>query len=235
MLTICSNAIDWTSAGSMLQGVGTWAGVGAVVWGAFLGARTWKEQKAAERRLQMAEQILTATHKGRRALSYIRSIMIWGHELSEAEKKLQSDDSWDHQTENRKKRLITAQALLNRINRTRDEMTALDDCLPMARALFSGELEKAIERLRHQFWIVQVDIESYVDDDGEVDPEFTKKIRRGMYDVKARQDETNEVSDTIAEAVRAIEEICEPALRLEPIKKKQLTPRASANGDGKGA
>lgn len=125
----------------MLQGFGTWAGVVAVVWGALVAAKAWKDQKRAERRLAMAEQILTATHKGRRALSYVRGIMMFGHELAEAESKLQQDDAWASQSDIRKKRLITAQAFYNRLNHTRDEMAALDDCLPMARALFSEELE----------------------------------------------------------------------------------------------
>lgn len=42
----CVTTIDWAATGSMLQGIGTLAGVGAVIWGAKVGANTWKESKA---------------------------------------------------------------------------------------------------------------------------------------------------------------------------------------------
>jgi hypothetical protein len=220
MLAVCSDMIDWVATGSMLQGIGTLAGVGAVIWGALIGAKAWREQKRAERRLEMAERILTATHKGRSALAYVRGVMMWGHELTAAEEKLKEDEAWTRQTDGLKKRLITAQAFYNRLNRTVDERSALDDCLPMARALFSEELEKAVETLRRQFWIVQVDVDSYIDDENGTDAEFTKKIRRGMYDIKPGEGERNEVSEAVAEVVGTIERICEPALRLEPIERR---------------
>lgn len=205
----------------MLQGIGTIAGVGAVLIGAKIGAITWKEQKLAERRLEMAERILTATHKGRSALAYVRSPMMWGHELSAAEEKLKEDPQWQMQAEGRRKRLTTAQAYFKRLNRVKDEQMALDECLPMARALFSENLEEAIKNLRHQFWIVQIDVESYIDDENSTDTDFTKKIRRGMYDIKPMNGEVNEVSDAITQSVAIIETACEPALRLEQIKPKE--------------
>lgn len=214
--------IDWAAVGSILQGIGTIAGVCAVIWGAFFGANAWKEQKRAERRLEMAERILTATHKSRRALSYVRSPLMMGYELSAAEEKLQADETWTNHAEGRRKRLVTAQAYFNRLNNTKEEQLALEECLPMARALFSEELEKAVEKLRHQFWSIQVDVEAYVDDEHGNDAEFTKQIRRGMYDVKPRQGEINETSAAIANAVEAIERICEPALRLEPLRRSKI-------------
>jgi hypothetical protein len=116
------------------------------------------------------------------------------------------------QLEPKQKRIVTTQAYFNRLNKTRDEQEALDACLPMARALFGEELEKAIESLRHQFWIVQVDAESYMDDEG-ADRDFTLKIRRGMYEIKPSEGEVNEVTDKVEAAVAAIEATCLPVLR----------------------
>lgn len=144
--------IDWAATGSMLQGLGTCVGAGAVIWAAFKGADVWKEQKRAERRLEMAERILTATHKARTGLAYVRGVMMWAHELASAEETMKTREGWDSQGKDRQKRLITAQAYYARLNRVRDEQDRLSDCLPLARALFSAELEKAIEKLRHQFW-----------------------------------------------------------------------------------
>ena len=112
----------------------------------------------------------------------------------------------------RQKRLRTAQAYFNRLEKTKPEQDELFECLPVARALFGIELEAAVEKLSRQFWIVQVDVESYIDDHGD-DTEFTKNIRRGMYEVSPRKGEVNEVSETIIQAITAIEKICLPSLR----------------------
>ena len=168
----------------------------------------------------MAERILTATHKGRRALRYIRAPMVWAQELSAAEDYLKEGTNWTQYPEKRRKHLITAQALINRLNRYKDEQSALDDCLPMARALFHAELEEAIEKLNKQFWIIQVDIESYVDDWDGTDLEFTKKIRQSMFNIKPNGDEVNEISENIDTCVATIERVCLPALRLDPIEQR---------------
>jgi hypothetical protein len=202
----------------MLQGIGTIGGAGAVVWAAIKGANTfdaWRRQKLAERKQDQAERILTAAYKGRRALGYVRGVMMWAHELHAAEEEMKVKEGWAGQAEGRQERLVTAQALYNRINRTKDERDALDQCLPMARALFSEELEQAIDKLNNQFWIVQVDVDSYVDDENSTDAAFTQKIRRGMYAIKPPEGEVNEVTDAMEASVSTIERICLPVLRLE--------------------
>lgn len=218
--TICGAFVDWSATGTMLQGIGTVIGGVAVLIGAEKAANTWREQKRAERRMEMAEKIVAATYNGRRALRQIRSPMMMGYELTAAENKLKEDEQFGWQLEDRKKRLITAQAYYNRLNATKNEQLALDECLPMARALFNEELEKAIDTLSHQFWMVQVDVDCYIDDDGKSDPEFSKKIRRGMYDVGPTKD--NEVSAAIKESVSTIERLCAPALRLDADGKRSM-------------
>ncbi len=208
--------IDWSATGTMLQGWGTLVGALAVIWAAKKGADTfdsWKRQKVAERKLDQAERILTATYKARRALAGVRGIMMWAHELKAAEDKLKEDlDQWNQQLEHRQKRLVTAQAYYNRLNRTKEEQDELFQCLPMARALFGEGLEKAIESLSRQFWIVEVDVESFVDDQGH-DVDFTRKIRYGMYDIKPQGEWINEVSQAIIDAVKEIEDTCLPSLQ----------------------
>ena len=218
IVTTCISSIDWAATGAMLQGLGTVGGIGAVVWAANKGASTfksWREQKITERKQEQAERILTATYKCRRALEYVRGIAIRVHEIDAAEEQMKAKEGWEMQLEARQKRLITAQAFYNRLNQKKAESEALDQCLPMARALFGEELEKALETLNRQFWIVQVDVESFVDDHNGTDREFTAKINRGMYAVNARNGEVNEVSEAIESSVKAIERICLPVLRLK--------------------
>ena len=137
---------------------------------------------------------------------------MWGNELKVAEDALKDNEDWKMQVEAKQKRIVTTEAYFNRLNNTRDEQNELDACLPMARALFGEELEKAIKFLRHQFWIVQVDAKSFMDDDGG-DADFTKKIRRGMYAIKSPEGEMNEVTDKIEMAIATIEVTCLPVLR----------------------
>ena len=206
--------VDWAATGAMLSGEGTLLGAVAIIIAAVIGGtsfKSWRRQNVAERSMAQAERILEATYKARRALSYVRSPMMWGNELKVAEDTLKENADWQMQVEAKQKRIVTTQAFFNRLNKTGDEQSALDACLPMARALFGEELEKAIESLRHQFWIVQVDAESYMDDDGG-DRDFTIKIRRGMYEVTARDGEVNEVTDKIEAAVATIEATCLPML-----------------------
>lgn len=212
------SSIDWEATGAMLQGFGAFGGILAVVWAANKGASTfegWKRQKIDERKQEQAERILTATYKCRRALEYVRGIMMWEHELRAAEQQLKEHESWQLQEEARHKRLVTAQLFYNRLNQTKAESEELNQCLPMARALFGEELENALETLNRQFRIVQVDVESYVDDHDGTDREFTAKISRGMSALSGRSGEVNEVTQATNESVAAIERICIPVLRLE--------------------
>lgn len=217
-MSLCIASIDWAATGAMLQGWGTLAGVGAVVWAAHKGASTfdsWRKQKLAERKQEQAERILTATYKCRRALEYVRGVLMLGHELHTAEEQMKEKDGWASQGKERQKRLVRAQAHFNRLDRTKAERDELDQCLPMARALFGEELEAALQTLNRQFWIVQVNVESYVDDEGGTDKAFTAEIRRAMCAVQPREGEVNEITQAMETAVAAIERICLPVLRLE--------------------
>lgn len=201
----------------MLQGIGTLLGAIAVLIAAKLGASTfqsWKREKLTERHIDQAERILTATYKARRQLRYVRSPMMWAYELKAAEDKVKEDSDWALEDNNRKRRIILAQGYFNRLDAVRDEREELDRCLPMARALFGNDLEKSIETLNRQFHIVQIDVESYIDDDG-VDANFTRKIRRGMYDIEPQDGVENEVTKAAEDAVTEIERICLPVLRIE--------------------
>ena len=212
----------------MLQGFATLVGSAAVLVAAKWGADTfgsWRRQKVMERHIEQAERILTATYKARRAFKYVRRPMTLAYELTAAEEKLKENaDAWRDQPDDRRKRLVSAQAFLNRLNAVRQEQEDLTNCLPMARALFGEHVEKAVESLNHQFWIIQVDAESYVDDDGS-DQGFTRKIRRGMYDIKLGENEVNEVTNAIETAVETIENACLPTLRFDETPTQRIDHR----------
>jgi hypothetical protein len=150
---------EWAAFGGVLSGVGTVIGALAVIVAAVLGSQTfksWRKQALSQRRIEQAERILTATYKARRALGYVRSPIMWAHELKAAEAHLEEQDSWATVDRERKQKMISAQGYYNRLNAVMDERRALEECLPMARALFGEQVEKAVEQLNHQFYLVSV-------------------------------------------------------------------------------
>ena len=108
----------------------------------------------------------------------------------------------------------TAQAYYSRIHAAKDDRQALDECLPMARALFGEELEKALDKLNRQFWSVQVMVDANMKDRGNVDAKFREKIDSAIYEGYPTEEE-NAIDKSIKEQVRFIEEACVPILRLE--------------------
>lgn len=220
----CVSTIDWAATGTMLQGIGTVIGAIAVIVAAFIGGNTfksWRQQKLSERRIEQAERILTATYKVRRDLSHVRSPMMLAHEFDAAEESLKESGQWDKIVggDDERRRWSTTQAYYNRLNRTRDDHKALEECQPMARALFGEELEKAIETLNHQFWTVQVYVDANHRDKTGHDANHRRKIDSTIWEGYPSPEE-NEVDQTIATQVKTIEGICVPVLRLESGKPK---------------
>ena len=219
----CVSTIDWAATGTMLQGIGTVIGGVAVIVAAFIGGNTfksWRQQRLAERHIEQAERILTATYKVRRDLSYVRSPMMLPHEFEAAEANLKERGEWDKVfPESERKKLTTAQAYYNRLNRTKDDQKALEECQPMARALFSEDLEKAIEKLNRLFWTVQVYVDADYRDKTGADADHRKKIESTIWTGWPSVEE-NELDQTIATQVKLIEDICVPVLRLESGKTK---------------
>jgi len=209
---------DWAATGAMLQGIGTIGGALAVIGAAWFGASTfkrWRQQKLSERRIEQAERILTATYKVRRQLSYVRSPAMWGNELAAAEEKLKENGQWEQAVgENEQRKLTTTQAYYTRIFAAKDDRQALDECLPMARALFGEELEQAMDKLNRVFWSVQVMVDANHRDKQHADNDFREKIESAIWEGYPSPEE-NELDQTIKEQVKAIEDICVPVLRLE--------------------
>src|SRR5690349_14918467 len=108
-------AVDWSTTGEMLQGVGSVLGPVAVGIAAWVGGNTfksWRQQKLAERRIDQAERILTATYKVRRGLSHIRNPMMLAHEFDGAETNLKESGQWERVVggDEARRRLTTKQA-----------------------------------------------------------------------------------------------------------------------------
>ena len=129
MSAVCHEVTDWVGTGTMLYGIGTILGALAIFGAAVIGSNTfnrWRQQKLAERRIEQAERILTATYKVRRGLSYVRGPAMWAHELETSEEQLKANGEWNNASgESERRKLATAQAYYNRLKQTRDAQKAL--------------------------------------------------------------------------------------------------------------
>ena len=207
--------IDWSATGDMLAGIGSILGALAIIGAAYFGSQTfkaWRQQKLAERKALTAERILTATHKVRRHLKRVRDPIMLGSERDQALETLRENADFKKMAAPEADLVVTTQAYYNRINAARDVRDELEDCYPMAAALFGSDVERALERLHHMFWRVKV----YVDSNrrGSNSKEHQGKIDAAIYEGYPSA-EANEFDVEIAQHVTLIESVCLPALRLE--------------------
>lgn len=201
--------------GAVLQGVGSLASAVAIFGAAWLASNTfdgWRRQKLSERRIEQAERILTAAYKARRALGTVRSPLMEAHELSVAEAHLKKKDFWATVDTNRKQKLISTQGYYNRLNAVLDERRAVEECLPMARALFGEKVEQALELLNRQFRMVEIAIDANSWEGN--DREFARSIREDLTS-SSGSDRPNKMTALIEEQVKLIEDTLVPVLRLE--------------------
>lgn len=205
-----------SAVGTLLQGIGSIGSAFAIIAAAYFGATTitkWKAQKLEERKIEQAERILTATYNVRRSLGYLRSPAMWDYELRRAEEFLKEQGIWDGTLSDSQKRLRTQRAYYDRLDASAEDRKRLDECQPMARALFGEELENALSQLNHQFHVVRVYVDAQANDDGRNNPEFSRKIERIIWEGYPDED-SNEVDRKIKAEVAAIEKECIPILRM---------------------
>lgn len=209
-------SIEWTALGAVLSGAGTVIGAVAVIGAAFLGSRTfdsWRRQTLSQRRIEQAERILTATYKVRRGLSHVRNPVLWGYELQKAEDYLKEKGELPGD-EMGKRKMTTAQLYYTRLNAVLDDRKVLEECQPMARALFGEEVELAMDALNHQFQRVNSAVQAQYRFEENTDRGFREGIEATLWGGTPTPEE-NKMDKEIAEQVKVIEAVCVPVLRLE--------------------
>ena len=197
--------IDWNGTGSMLSGWATLAGAGAIIYAAKVGANTfdsWKRQKQEERRMDVAERILTLAYKLKYNFQSVRAPLIEGHELEAAEKLLseQQPEWWGGLDDAGQKRARTGQAVFNRLKRHNHDWEQIWELKPLALAYFSPKVEVELDKFWQQYVAVQVAAEAYAHDGGD-DKEFAAQLRQDLW----RLGEGGRVGRVIDGAVTALE------------------------------
>jgi gas vesicle protein len=211
----------------MVSGVGTLIGSAAVIFAAFKAGdavTNWKRQKMAERKMEIAERILTASYRAQAALVRVRNPFMWAHEEYAAREKLEENAAFLGNTAERQKRLVVAQAYFDRIDKVREDRLPLDEMKPLAKVLFGDAVEDAIGDLDHQFWVIQTYVDEYIDqesppprgDGAEPSDAYKawsdrdKKIKSAMY--FRSKSENDEISEAVRKASEAINAACTPIL-----------------------
>ncbi len=133
------------------------------------------------------------------------------HELKAAEEYLEKQDFWLTVLPGRKDRMINSQATFERLNRVIEDRRALEECLPMARALFGERVETAVELLHRQFHLVGVAAEANSWEGN--DSAFQRSVREDLF--SGSDSRPNPMDTVIAAQVKLIEDECVPVLRLE--------------------
>ena len=198
-------ATEWNAIGEVLQGIGQIGAAIAIAFAAYIGRNTfsdWKRQKQEERRLEIAERTLTLAYRLRYDFHSVRSPLMDQYELDEAESVLRQDsgDWWDQQSEALKQRARTAQAIMNRLSRHRDDWQKIWELKPLALAFFGSAAEQHLDIFWQQYRSLLDDAESYADLAG-LDNDSSKVARETLF----RQCEESRITQTIDAAVLALE------------------------------
>ena len=132
--------VDWAATGQMISGIGTVCGAAAVAYAAYKGAGTfdqWKSQKKEERRMSLAEDVLTIGYEFERIFSAIRSPATWAFEAEASLETLRQQFSdFDQKSEFQRRVLSQAQVILTRFASHKDFWDRFFAVFPSARAYF---------------------------------------------------------------------------------------------------
>ncbi|WP_269716024.1 hypothetical protein [Caulobacter sp. NIBR2454] len=141
----CSD-IDWNATGSWMQ---AWAGfanavvVGGAAWFGSKRLNDWLRERQVERKMAVGERLLTIAYKALDAFKGIRSPGSSGGETSAAQEKLQSGSSYNEASDREKRRMESAQIIIDRIFANKRLWDDYWENLPLCRAYYGNDIEES--------------------------------------------------------------------------------------------
>lgn len=154
MASSSATTIDWAATGSMLSGVGTIAGVIAVIIAAKIGKESfdqWRRQRIGERKIVIAERIQTLTYRLEEAFEEIRFAISSASENAAAQASLIASGLVNDDTPiELRSRLGIPQITSDRMNARTELWRELAEVLPIARTLFQPAVAEQLTTLRQQ-------------------------------------------------------------------------------------
>ena len=148
MLGLPCNAACWDATGSMLQGWGALAAVGAVIYAAANAFGAYRQQKLEDRRIDAAERILTFAYRLEDDLSAVISQHVSASELRRAADTLgQSGLTLGVLGKDAFLEACKAQAVLSRLLEREKGWTDFANIRVIARAHFDADVETCLNQL----------------------------------------------------------------------------------------
>jgi hypothetical protein len=211
-------AIDWAATGSMVAGIGTWAGVAALVWATVKGRqslREWKQQKALEREMSVAEEVLTASYVIQAAIDELYraidgakiSITLFSGLVQKDPKVASQMDDFFTQT--------------SRILLQQDHERVIDlvsKAMPAAKAFLDEDCYQSLQKLRSAY-LRLLSIKQLLSQESELDTgklemtaeRFQAMCRRALTNIDFHRRKHD--NDSIAECIEILEKSLIPKIR----------------------
>ena len=195
----------------MVQGIGTITGAMTVLIAALMGRSTfkdWKVQKIEERRMNVAESVLTLGYRLTDALIEARSRITPEQERDAAAAQIDEASSpGGIRTGTERENCITAQVIINRLAHFRSDWDEIWTLKPLVLAYFGAEVQETIG----VFWTLRatlVMLAQQLGDEAGNDRDRAVQIRRELF---ASDDDS--IGMAMDEALKQLEANLLPKLR----------------------
>lgn len=134
-----------------MQAWAGFAGVGAVIWAAKVGKNTfgsWLVERQTERRLDIADKLMTLVYRAQRAFPEIRSATsIWAEDATAEQRLQESHPQYSNWEQHKKDRYRGAQIVLDRLKAKKDLWSNIYESLPLARAYYGQQCEERLQQI----------------------------------------------------------------------------------------
>jgi hypothetical protein len=210
-----ADSIDWAATGAWMQAWAGFANAAVIAFAAYKGAQTfqsWLKQRQTERRIAVAERILTFAYRAKDTFRSMRSPAIFGGEVTRAKEMLKDEDEYQNKPEGERKLMETAQVMLSRVGKESALWHELFECLPLARAFFGDEVEGGLRSIWAQHSKIWASIHTYTD----ADRDFRRNCEADFWayagDLRPQGDVVGKAVDA---AVADIERVLLPVITSE--------------------
>lgn len=195
--------------GDLLQGVGSIFQAIAIGTGAYFAAQSfngWRKQNVEERRIQQAERILTAMYDVKTALTIIRAPSFSMQEVYEGNRARRQFPEVANVAD-----WTDAYLVESRLSKYTQAFDRLNECRPMALAMFGRKAESAIEDLCEMPNSIMHSASSIRMRNSDKSPIYT--MQKMVISSEPKNNGSNPMNKKITMAVSTLEDICLPILR----------------------
>lgn len=203
----------------MMSGWAAFAGVGAVLYAAHKASDTFaafRRQKQEDRRIEVAERILTIAYNVRRSIKEVRHPLHGPSDLDRAGEELKKQGFViDVMDENEVNKLKTAQVVLNRVVAERATWDTVMEAMPTAKAIFGDAVEARLENLLKEVRQIRVAAAGYARDKG-ADPDRTQRYATLIWDMDDPEDkEADNPTNRLNREIGRLEAELLPVIRAD--------------------